>query len=254
MRRTAATIAAGENRLRHLALHDPLCGLPNRIFFGERLEAMIAKVQQRRPAGRGVLHRPRPLQGRQRHARPSDRRRADPQRHAAADPDAARRRPGRAPRRRRVRRHHRRAAPTTPTLQAIADAHDRHALRALLDQQPDHRDRRQHRHRRHRRACRRRRRHHALRRHGALPRQERRPQPRLHLRRGDGRRPAPAQAARERSARRRSRTTSLRVAYQPIVNNSGETVVGVEALAAGRIPSAARFRRPNSSRSPRTAG
>jgi diguanylate cyclase len=45
MRRTAATIAAGESRLRHLALHDPLCGLPNRIFFGERLEATIENIQ-----------------------------------------------------------------------------------------------------------------------------------------------------------------------------------------------------------------
>jgi diguanylate cyclase (GGDEF)-like protein len=45
MRRTAAEIAVGEKRLRHLALHDPLCGLPNRIFFGERLEAVIDQVR-----------------------------------------------------------------------------------------------------------------------------------------------------------------------------------------------------------------
>jgi diguanylate cyclase (GGDEF)-like protein len=45
MRRTAAAIAAGEDRLRHLAMHDPLCGLPNRAFFGERLESTIAGVQ-----------------------------------------------------------------------------------------------------------------------------------------------------------------------------------------------------------------
>jgi diguanylate cyclase (GGDEF)-like protein len=50
MRRTAATIAAGENRLRHLALHDPLCGLPNRIFFGERLEEAIEKVRKGSPS------------------------------------------------------------------------------------------------------------------------------------------------------------------------------------------------------------
>ena len=46
MRYTAATIAAGENRMRYLALHDPLSGLPNRHFFGERLEAVIADVQR----------------------------------------------------------------------------------------------------------------------------------------------------------------------------------------------------------------
>jgi diguanylate cyclase (GGDEF)-like protein len=45
MRRTAVVIAAGEQRLRHLAMHDPLCGLPNRIFFGERLEAVIEEVR-----------------------------------------------------------------------------------------------------------------------------------------------------------------------------------------------------------------
>jgi len=45
MRRTAAAIAAGESRLRHLAMHDPLCGLPNRIFFSERLEGVIEEVR-----------------------------------------------------------------------------------------------------------------------------------------------------------------------------------------------------------------
>jgi diguanylate cyclase len=51
MRSTAAAIAAAEKRLRHLALHDPLCGLPNRMFFGERLEAAIDKVRQGNSTG-----------------------------------------------------------------------------------------------------------------------------------------------------------------------------------------------------------
>jgi diguanylate cyclase len=45
MRGTAEAIAAGESRLRHLAMHDPVCGLPNRIYFGERLETVIGQVR-----------------------------------------------------------------------------------------------------------------------------------------------------------------------------------------------------------------
>jgi diguanylate cyclase (GGDEF)-like protein len=46
MRRTTATIAASENSLRYLALHDPLCGLPNRNYFSERLQSVIKDVQR----------------------------------------------------------------------------------------------------------------------------------------------------------------------------------------------------------------
>jgi len=42
IRRSAAKIAEGEDRLRHLAMHDPLSGLPNRTYFGERLAAVLA--------------------------------------------------------------------------------------------------------------------------------------------------------------------------------------------------------------------
>lgn len=46
MRRTTATIADGEDRLRHMAMHDPLSSLPNRMLFGERLEALLGEVKQ----------------------------------------------------------------------------------------------------------------------------------------------------------------------------------------------------------------
>ena len=50
MRQTAETILAGETQLRHLAMHDPVCGLPNRIYFGERLETVIGKVRRGGPS------------------------------------------------------------------------------------------------------------------------------------------------------------------------------------------------------------
>src|SRR5262249_42116120 len=37
MRLAAAKISAGEDQLRHLAMHDALSGLPNRAYFGARL-------------------------------------------------------------------------------------------------------------------------------------------------------------------------------------------------------------------------
>ena len=46
MRRTEATIAAGEDQLRHLAMHDALSGLPNRTFFGDRLADLIQEVRR----------------------------------------------------------------------------------------------------------------------------------------------------------------------------------------------------------------
>jgi diguanylate cyclase len=50
MRRTAEAIAAGESQLRHLAMHDPVCGLPNRIYFGDRLEKVIGEVRAGGPS------------------------------------------------------------------------------------------------------------------------------------------------------------------------------------------------------------
>ena len=46
MRRTEATIAAGEDQLRHLAMHDALSGLPNRTFFGHRLAELMEEVRR----------------------------------------------------------------------------------------------------------------------------------------------------------------------------------------------------------------
>ncbi|MCC6193739.1 MAG: EAL domain-containing protein, partial [Burkholderiales bacterium] len=49
MRRTRATIEAGEDRLRHMALHDPLSGLPNRTMFNDCVEQKLALVKEGGP-------------------------------------------------------------------------------------------------------------------------------------------------------------------------------------------------------------
>jgi diguanylate cyclase (GGDEF)-like protein len=48
IRRTAMKLAEGEDRLRHLALHDPLSGLPNRTSFSDRLGDVIASTERDR--------------------------------------------------------------------------------------------------------------------------------------------------------------------------------------------------------------
>ena len=46
IRRAAMKLAEGEDRLRHLAMHDALSGLPNRTQFGERLAEVIGTAAQ----------------------------------------------------------------------------------------------------------------------------------------------------------------------------------------------------------------
>ena len=62
-----------QGQLEHMAFHDPLTELANRARFTEQVAPL---ARPRRRAGRRAVHRPRRLQGRQRHARPQGRRRA----------------------------------------------------------------------------------------------------------------------------------------------------------------------------------
>ena len=63
-----------EERIAHLAQHDALTDLPNRVLLRERLEHELKRVK-RGEQSRGAVPRSRSIQERQRHARPSDRRR-----------------------------------------------------------------------------------------------------------------------------------------------------------------------------------
>ena len=180
-----------EAKIVHMALHDALTGLPNRVLFNERLDHALARTK------RGDIvadppARPRSLQERQRHAGPSRGRQAAQSRdRASAHSWCARPTPSRAwaatsspfcRRRSRSRR--------MPSVLArrVIDVVER----ALRDRRPsgDHRHERRHR-------CRADRRRHARPadtqcRPGALSRQGRRPRRVLLLRAGHGRQNARA--------------------------------------------------------------
>ena len=64
-------VGAGRRRgLEHLAYHDPLTDLPNRLLFEEHLERRPAECRSQRWRGRGVVCGPERLQTRQRQPRP----------------------------------------------------------------------------------------------------------------------------------------------------------------------------------------
>ena len=62
-------------KIEHLARHDGLTNLPNRVLVRERLQEALSRLRPRRRS-RGARHRSRPLQGGQRRAGPRGRRRA----------------------------------------------------------------------------------------------------------------------------------------------------------------------------------
>ena len=143
--------AEAEAHVARLASEDPLTGLPNRRVFRTALDQISRQQESGETSGqariRRAVPRSRPLQGRQRHARPPDRRHAAPGGRQAVERRIADGRRSRAAGRRRVRR---RGAPRRVP-RGIGDARrssgrSRHP--AVRDQRLSHPLQRQHRHRR----------------------------------------------------------------------------------------------------------
>ena len=109
-----------EQEINRLAKYDSLTGLPNRALMRRTLDEALQHKSGVGEGLRAVPDRSRPLQERQRHARPSGRRRAAEAGRAAAEHRDRRARPDRPARRRRVqggasRRRTRQRSPSSPS-------------------------------------------------------------------------------------------------------------------------------------------
>ena len=96
-------LETANKQLRHLATHDALTGLPNRVLMDDRISQSIVLAERQAPDFRRHFAGPRSLQTGERFARSSRRRRTAQGGGAAAEKRRARHRYGCTPRRRRVR-------------------------------------------------------------------------------------------------------------------------------------------------------
>ena len=113
-----------EAKIAHMARHDALTNLSNRVLLNERLDQALKRGQARRE-GRAASDRPRSLQGRERHAGPSGRRQAAADGGRAAARARARDRYDRAHGRRRIRHLPGRRSPTRPMRRRSRNASSR---------------------------------------------------------------------------------------------------------------------------------